>query len=341
MKKLLPAIFCCFIFFNGGSLLAQQSKAGAGQMPVDTSFLININGIDQYLEIKAASRADPILLFIHGGPSWPATPMIRKYNQNLTRNFVLVSWDQRNCGKSKSDTTAILTPDLYVEDAHQVTQYLKKAFHTDKILVACHGWGSIIGIYLVTKYPGDYSAYIGLGQFVNPNKSEMIARNYVKDQANLFYDTATLNALASTPFTEEQGYKNGFEDLIRFRMAGNKYMTSNYVDTLPDPARLYSDYGAIDWMGPMMKTGKLLFNYMNATHLDLFPFNEFKIPMYFFVGKYDYITSSTIVEQYYKSIKAPRKNLYWFEYSGHSPNWEEPTVFYQRILQVATDCKIK
>jgi pimeloyl-ACP methyl ester carboxylesterase len=339
MKKIIFNLIFCIIFFSYNSANAQLSKTKTKQTRVDTSFLLKVNGVEQYLEIKGVSRANPILLFIHGGPSWPATPMIRKYNQDLTNDFILVSWDQRSCGKSKTDSTAILTPDLYVEDAHQVTQFLKKEFHVNKIFVACHSWGSIIGIYLISKYPNEYFAYIGIGQFVNPNKSEALARNHVIEQAKLNKDTATLNALMNIPFTETNGYKNGFDDLMKFSMLANKYFTNKMVPTLPDPTQLYDDYSKLDWITPVMTTGRILFNYMNAEKINFFSYNEFKIPIYFFIGKYDYNTSAIVAEQYFKTIKAPKKKLFWFEHSGHSPNWEEPKLFYQRLSIIAADSK--
>jgi proline iminopeptidase len=182
----LSCIIIMIIFFFSSVSFGwtQSSKTKAAHTPIDTTFLIKINGVNQYLEIKGVSRANPVLLFVHGGPSWPATPMIRKYNQELTKDFVLVSWDQRNCGRSKTDSSAILTPDLYVEDAHQVTQYLKKEFHAKKILLVCHSWGTIIGIKSALKYPEDYAAYIGLGQFVNQNKSEILARSLLQLKQN-------------------------------------------------------------------------------------------------------------------------------------------------------------
>ena len=92
-------------------------------------------------------------------------------------------------------------------------------------------------------------------------------------------------------------------------------------------------------MTPVMTTGRILFDYMNAEKINLSTYKEFKIPIYFFVGKYDYNTSAIVAEQYFETIKAPKKKLFWFEHSGHSPNWEEPKLFYQRLLQVAADCK--
>ena len=339
MKKKLLSLFLCAICFSFAGY-AQASGSKTGQTPIDTSFLLKVNGVEQYLEIKGVSRTNPVLLFIHGGPEWPATPMIRKFNQDLTKNFVLVSWDQRNCGKSKTDTSAKLTPGLYVEDAHMVTQYLKKKFHVNKIFVACHSWGTIIGINLILKYPGDYSAYIGMGQFVNPNKSEALAHSFVAEQAKLNKDTATLNALKTIPFSEEHGYANGFDDLMKFSMLSNRYSQSNEVAGLPDPTQLYPDYSKLDWMTPVMTYGKTLFNYMNAMNIDFSAIKEFKVPIYFFIGRYDRTTSAVVAKQYFETIKAPKKELFWFEHSGHSPNWEEPALFYQRVLLVAADNKI-
>jgi proline iminopeptidase len=341
IKKItLKGLLFYFFFISHNFLNAQLSKSKAGQTPIDTSFLLKVNGIEQYLEIKGSSGNNPVLLFIHGGPEWPATPMIRKFNQYLTKNFVLVSWDQRNCGKSGSENTAVFTPALYVEDAHQVTQYLKGEFHTKTIFVACHSWGTAVGIYLVQKYPEDYAAYIGMGQFVNPIKSDALARSYVTEQAKKNNDTATLEGLKTISFSEDKGYENGFDGLIRFSMLSNKYFKSNEVADLPDPTQLYSDYSKIDWMSPLMTTGKILFNYMNAEHIDLSPYKEFKLPVYFFIGRYDHNTSAKLAEEYFKTIKAPKKKLFWFEHSGHSPNWEEPGIFYQCLLEVAGDNKI-
>jgi len=339
VNKRITTLLSCILFLSYYAAGAQDYKAKKRQTSIDTSFLLKVNGVEQYLEIKGVSRENPVLLFIHGGPEWPATPMIRKYNQDLTKNFVLVSWDQRNCGKSKTDTSASLTPDLYVEDAHQVTQYLKNEFHANKIFIICHSWGTIIGINLILKYPEDYAAYIGTGQFVNPNKSEALARRFVTEQAKLNKDTATLNILNSIPFSEQYGYKNGFDDLIKFSMLANKYFQSAEVANLPDPTQLYGDYSKLDWMTPVMIYGKKLFNYMNATNIDFFLFKEFKVPVYFFIGRYDYTTSAVVAEAYFKTINAPKKALFWFEHSAHSPVWEEPMLFSQRVLQVAAENK--
>ena len=52
--------------------------------------------------------------------------------------------------------------------------------------------------------------------------------------------------------------------------------------------------------------------------------SEFKMPVYFFIGKYDYNTPFQLSEEFFNQIKAPRKEYIWFENSVHMPNFEEP-----------------
>jgi pimeloyl-ACP methyl ester carboxylesterase len=333
MRKVIVSFLFCTIFFNCS--WSQGEKGQGKKLAVDTSFLLPINGVKQYLEIKGVSNENAVLLFIHGGPSWPATPMNRKRNQDLAKDFVFVSWDQRNCGKSQSDTTVTLTPELYVEDAHLVTQFLKKTFHKNKIFVIGHSWGSLIGVQLVQKYPADYTAYIGIGQMVSPGKSEALARNYVMRAASHQNDTATLNALAAIPFSENEGYKNGIDDLFKFRGLAEKYLASKEEVDLENPMKLYSDYSTFDWIATAMGASKLLFSYTNGGKTNLFKYNQFKLPAYFFVGKYDYTTSAELARQYFETIKAPKKKLFVFEHSGHAPNWQEPTLFHDHLLEIA------
>jgi len=40
-------------------------------------------------------------------------------------------------------------------------------------------------------------------------------------------------------------------------------------------------------------------------------------PVYFFVGRNDHQTNYAISEAYYKKLIVPKKELFWFEKSGH------------------------
>ncbi|MFZ6011413.1 MAG: alpha/beta fold hydrolase [Bacteroidota bacterium] len=322
-------------------LKAHFSVGQQNRMPIDTSFLLPVNGVQQYLEIKGALRSKPVLLFIHGGPFWPATPMLRRYNQDLTNDFVVVSWDQRNCGKSGTDASAKLTPDLFVEDAHQVTLFLKKKLAAKKILVVGNSWGSVVGIMLVTKYPQDYWAYVGVGQVVNQPKALQVVRDLTLKQAELKKDTATVRAIRQLHITPSNAYYLSFEDLMKFYQLAAPYIRSDAVMALEDMTQLYPDYhySKIDWFTPLMTYGKELVDYMNSARLDISVYTKFEIPMYFIAGLYDYNTPSALVEEYFKTIAAPTKKFFWFESSGHSPQWEESKRFHECLLLIAAENK--
>ncbi|HSL90302.1 MAG TPA: alpha/beta hydrolase [Ignavibacteriaceae bacterium] len=52
--------------------------------------------------------------------------------------------------------------------------------------------------------------------------------------------------------------------------------------------------------------------------------NDFKIPVYFFHGLYDYTCSYELTKKYFDKIKAPIKGFYTFDQSAHTPLFEEP-----------------
>jgi len=56
-------------------------------------------------------------------------------------------------------------------------------------------------------------------------------------------------------------------------------------------------------------------------------------PVYFFVGKNDIQTSTRITKEYFEKLKAPKKELFLFEKSGHQIHKDEPEKFQQTIIQ--------
>ena len=79
---LLPSILQ-LNFVNARALSAENTH-----LAIDASCLIQINGVEQSIEIKAASKGKSDTIIIQGGPGWPATAMLRKYNADLANDFV-------------------------------------------------------------------------------------------------------------------------------------------------------------------------------------------------------------------------------------------------------------
>ena len=54
--------------------------------------------------------------------------------------------------------------------------------------------------------------------------------------------------------------------------------------------------------------------------------------MYFCLGRHDYEVPSVLSATYFEALKAPRKQLVWFERSAHLPNIEEKDKFNEFMI---------
>ncbi len=67
---------------------------------------VEINGHRQGMMIKGDDTNSPVLLFLHGGPGFPAYPMIKKAGLKLERYFTVCYWNQRGTGMSYNNEIA-------------------------------------------------------------------------------------------------------------------------------------------------------------------------------------------------------------------------------------------
>ena len=106
--------------------------ANGNKLPNSISEITNveIGGIDQYLIIRGADSSKPVILFVHGGPGSPETPIMRALNPTIENDFVMVYWEQRGAGKSYSNSIPPETMNLeqFISDAQEVSEYLIKIY---------------------------------------------------------------------------------------------------------------------------------------------------------------------------------------------------------------------
>jgi pimeloyl-ACP methyl ester carboxylesterase len=170
---------------------------------IDQMELVEIGGIQQCLYFRGENKDNPAILFLHGGPGTANIPMISLYQYGWERDFTVVNWDQRNSGKTyianKVDPES-MSIDQAVEDAHQVTQYIKTKLGKEKIVVLGHSWGTLLGSILIQQYPEDYSMDIGTGNVTNNTDSERLAYEKVMQEAKAAGNQKDIDALEALVF---------------------------------------------------------------------------------------------------------------------------------------------
>lgn len=299
---------------------------------------VEIGGIEQFLMVRGENKNNPVILFIHGGPGVSDVPYIRKYQKDLEKEFVVVEWEQRGTGKSYKNNipTGSMNIAQFISDTKEVTDYLCNKFNQNKIFIVGHSWGTVIGTLTAQKYHDKYYAYIGIGQVVNSKEGNKITYNYILDESHSRNNEKAIKELEKIG---QPPYKNISDTNIRTKWLKefggyqkNINSSNDFIlGILFSPEYTWVD-GYNTFKGLDFSLRLLIEPMQNVNLIKDVP--EFKIPVYFCVGRYDYTTPYELVEKYYNQINAPKKELIWFENSAHFPNFEEPEKFAEVMKKI-------
>jgi pimeloyl-ACP methyl ester carboxylesterase len=302
---------------------------GADGQPVPGSIAtleaVELNGEKQWITIRGQNVDNPVLLFLAGGPGGSQLAATRKQLADLEAHFVVVNWDQPGAGKSyRAADFEKITPEDYVADAHALTELLRERFDEDKIYILGESWGSILGVWLVERYPELYHAFAGTAQMVAFLETDTYDYNLALELAQQQGDTDTIAAL------EQQGpppyYGKGVAlKVARYimyltpHMAQNPAITGPGYDTFGDiAAEEYGLYDKVNYVRGLLRTMDALWPQLWEVDLRE-QVTRLEAPVFFLEGRHDVNAPPALVEDYMTTLQAPQKELIWFEHSGHSP----------------------
>ncbi len=297
---------------------------------------VTLGGVKQALLVRGQNVANPVLLYLHGGPGTSELGMVRAYNvPTLEKHFTVVVWDQRGAGKSFAalEPVAGMNIEQFISDTHELSLLLCRRFGQKKIYLVGHSWGSALGALTVQRHPELYHAYVGVGQVVNMQESERISYDWTLAQAQKAHDSrslAKLEKIGAPPYTGDVRSKVVTQRSILGKYGGEVYgnphgglfvllrcllMASEY--SWPDRVNVFRGiFASMRLLWPQI---------LSINLMDQAP--ELKVPVYFLEGRHDYESPSVLAERYYEALEAPRKTLVWFERSAHFINTEEAEAF--------------
>lgn len=299
-----------------------------------------INGMQQGMFIQSADPANPVLLFLHGGPGMTEFFMNSIYPTGLERHFTMVWWEQRGAGMSFSGDIPAesMTMDQMIADTIEVADYLRNRFGQRKILLLGHSWGSYLGIQVAAAAPDRFLAYVGMAQITYQLKSEILAHAYMIDAYRKRGDETMVRRLIGSPVSKEGGLSPAYMRLRDSAMhglgVGQTRDMRSVITGIFLPVWRMRAYTVMDkiniWRG---KIWSRPFFWEDLLRDDLSArLTDFDLPVYFFVGRYDYTANKDLSRAYFDGLKAPEKGFYLFENSAHSPLFEEPSRACQILL---------
>jgi len=303
------------ILFIIASLLISHCFA---QTKIDTTEAVLAGGIKQVVTVQGNDRSKPLFLFITGGPGNEGIyDENNKYLDELKKHFVVVAWDQRNCGQTlKLNSSPVkLTVKLYENDTHELVSALLKQFHQKKMFIMGWSWGTVLGFYMAGQHPEQVYAYMTVSPAINQWESERINLNEMKQKAEKQNNKQAIDELSKVQIPFENGDQNYYD---------RKWLTIFNGDTIKDTTEFKKYFTE----NPEMTA---LFDEANNINLTV-SMPKIKCPVYFFVGRKDHQTNYMISEKYYEQLEAPKKGLFWFEKSGHLIPVTEPKLLQEDVI---------
>ncbi len=321
-KKILLVLTIIAVIIAGTRSIGMGINIRAPKNGINVSFYVDINGSNQWINIYGKNIDNPVLLYLHGGPGSATSPIDYSFTRKWSDVYTVVTWDQRNVGKSfdKKNAADKITKDIMLADGKAMTEYIMKYLGKKKITLLGHSWGSMFGANLVLEYPQYYDAFIGTGQCVDIAENEerlyeeakkwtegdeegkVLLSKWSPDKCD---DTQAL--LARSEIMNRYGYgmmKDGRDyNIVATILFNPNYLVKDYISYVKNIETSMEPY--MDFFSHGLYECSLLGKY------------DYKVPYYNINGDMDYQTNYEMACEYFEKVNAPDKKMYVMKGGTH------------------------
>ena len=314
---------------------------------VDEGLYVELGGQEQYLLIRGEDVSNPVMIWLHGGPSCPDGYVNYTFQKYLVDDYTVVNWDQRGCGrtyfrnKSADPDNSTATFEQAQTDLDQLVDYLCGRFDKEKVIIIGHSYGTLLGGKYALEHPEKVAAYIGVGQVVSL-ESDIYAYEHAlslaKEKGD---DTATMEAAYETYIAEPT-----LLNLMAMRNAAAPYHKAEIqTNTIwLGVASPYMDITDLRWfmkqmgdLGEYFDLNRHLYDYLIAS-ADFREYGmEYQVPVGFITGGCDWTTPAKYAQDYCETITAPAKQIHIMDGCGHSPQYDLPEEFCALVKEMLAD----
>jgi pimeloyl-ACP methyl ester carboxylesterase len=295
---------------------------------------VAVGGHDLSLMIRGNDVTNPVLLFLAGGPGGSELGAMRRYGQELEKDFVVVTLDQRGTGASydQIEPMSTMTVQSAVDDVAGVTGYLKQRFGAEKVYLLGQSWGTTLGVLAVQAQPQSYAAFVGVGQMVSLAETDRILYDDTLAWARSTGRTGLVGKLQANgppPYQDLLAYPAMFgyeQEVYAYDHSANAEGAGQMAESLP--AGEYSLLQTVNLARGLLDTFAVLYPQLqgidfraDAPRLD--------VPVYLVEGRYEPRARADLARQWFAMLDAPSKQWVEFDTSGHRPLFEQPDLFAQ------------
>ncbi|MEO8114405.1 MAG: alpha/beta hydrolase [Phenylobacterium sp.] len=311
-------------------------------MAIDEGLFVDINGMPQWVTLRGADLANPVMLLLHGGPGFPMSSWAPVF-ADWEKRFTLVQWDQPAGGatfaKNQGRDQGPLTLERFVKDGFAVVDYIRSRLGARKIVLMGVSWGAELGVVMAHQRPELFSCYVGLSQPISAPRGALIGYQMALKAAQ---DRGDAKAVAELTRVGPPPYKT-FEDfLVRQQYTnppglppspaemavGGDFIRA--ITSPPPPGANYVPKGVApaDFMKVFMDTQRAV--YAPMAQWDIASLGrEFALPIVLIEGELDLNTPTALARAWLDQIHAPAKVFEVIAGASHGP-----LAFHAEILRL-------
>ncbi len=311
---------------------------------VDEGTFLTLGGQEQYVLMRGMNMSNPVIIYLHGGPSSPDTYATYGFTDDLIDDYTVVAWDQRGCGRTyfhnldndpKNEKASF---EQAQEDLDELVDYALERFGQDKVIILGHSYGTILGSVYVREHPEKVSAYIGAAQVVSLEEMDIYSYEDALARAEeAGDDTAAL----------EKAYEAFRTDGSITNMMNLRHLTAQYHPaTVSDKATMMavqSPYFGVDDFRWFLKQLGNIEQYWDINE-QLFEYTfsfdaydqsrEYEVPVYFISGSCDWVCPVDSIREYANDISTEDVKVEIIEGCGHNLQFSSPEEFARIVKEL-------
>lgn len=338
MLKVLGIIVLSFILIGlAAHAIGRAVNNRTPEGGINESMYVDINGAKQWINIYGEGKDNPVLLYLHGGPGSSTSEIDYAFTRKWADVYTVVTWDQRNCGKSYNEkyNGTTLTRDMFIEDGKELTEFILDYMSKDKITILGHSWGSIYGANLVQSYPEYYECFIGTGQLVDITENEIAfkeaALKWVSgdDEGMQLVNELTPESISMTHITA----RNALMKKYGYNMMrdGSDY---NLITTI-----LFNPYySVVDWIQYFRRDNSDYLAFYTSEEFQSFSIQgkyDYEMSYYNINGDNDYQTNYILAQEYFDKVNAPYKQMFIMKDTTHGLLESKSELFSTYVHDIA------
>ena len=320
---------------------AKPTLCTSPSSPVDEERFVRIRDAEHWVTIHGESCANPVILFLHGGPGNPLSPYATTILGTWSPNFTLVQWDQpgagRTFGKGAMSADSTLSLERMVQDGIALAQHLTLHLGKKKIILTGGSWGSILGVHMAKARPDLFYAYVGVSQVVSYQENLTASYAAVMDLARSQNDLRTISALesmGSPPWVNPRNFGALRRATRPYERVNSTPAPQSWWIRAPEyntPQRVAEyeageDFSYLQFVGLQ---GDGMFSRVNLHTLGTI----FEVPVFMIHGLHDLVATPDVARNYFNSIVAPHKEFLMVPQAGHDLNEALIDVQYKLMLE--------